>query len=433
MSRAIFPPDFLWGTATAAHQVEGGNKNNDWWDWEQQPGRIRDGGRSGEAAGWWAGKAEEDLAWAAEHGQNAHRLSLEWSRLEPEPGELDESAFDRYAEILGKARDLGMTTLVTLHHFTLPRWAARAGGWYAGDLAPRFERLAEHAARRLGDRVDLWATINEPNVLAWGGYLGGRWPPGEKSLRKTFAVLRQLLRCHARAYRAIHRARSDARVGLVLNMPFFEADRPGNPLDRLAAGFQDWSFSGALLYALRTGRIGPPLGTGLRRMRGLAGSFDYLGLNYYGRFAVRFDPTAATPLGRHVQQPTTRTEWTDWGQPCARGLTEQLVRCSRMGVPVYVTENGLYDNDDRQRPVFLLEHVDAVADAIARGADVKGYCHWSLVDNFEWAEGWSTHFGLLALDRDTGERSPRRSAEIYTAICRAGGRPAPEILAGLGL
>ena len=423
MATLRFPPDFLWGTATASHQVEGGNSGNDWWDWEQQPGRIRDATKSGDAAGWWTGRAEEDLAWAASQGQNAHRLSVEWSRLEPEPGKFDDAAYERYGEILDAARENGLTTCVTLYHFTLPGWAARAGGWWSGDLVPRFERFAEHTAEKLGDRVDLWSTINEPNVLAYGAYSDGRWPPGQRSLRKTLTVLWRLLRAHAQAYRAIHRVQSGARVGLVLNLPLFEPARPGNPLDRLAARFQDWTFSEILLRALLSGRALPPIATGLRRIPGLAGAYDFLGVNYYGRFAVRFDPTAPTPLGRHVQEPSTRTEWTDWGQTCPRGLTHQILRCSKLGKPVYVTENGLFDNDDSKRPGFLVDHVAAVADALAAGANIRGYFHWSLVDNFEWAEGWSTHFGLLALDRITGERTPKRSAEVYARICRHGGIP----------
>ena len=423
MATLRFPPDFLWGTATAAHQVEGGNSGNDWWDWEQQPGRIRDAGKSGDAAGWWNGRAEEDLAWAASQGQNAHRMSLEWSRLEPEPGKFDDAAYERYAEILDAARGNGLTTCVTLYHFTLPRWASRAGGWWAGDLVPRFERFAEHTVERLGDRVDLWSTINEPNVLAYGSYSDGRWPPGQRSLRKTLTVLWRLLRAHAQAYRAMRRVRADAKIGLVLNLPLFEPARPGNPLDYLAADFQHWAFSGVLLRALRTGRALPPIATGLRRIPGLAGAYDFIGVNYYGRFAVRFDLTAPTPLGRHVQEPSTRTEWTDWGQDCPQGLALQILRCAELGKPIYVTENGLFDNDDSKRPKFLVNHVGAVAAALAAGADVRGYFHWSLVDNFEWAEGWSTHFGLLALDRTTGERTPKRSAEVYARICKYGGIP----------
>ncbi|MEM8997732.1 MAG: family 1 glycosylhydrolase, partial [Acidobacteriota bacterium] len=384
-------------------------------------GRIQRGERSGDAAGWWDGAAEEDLRRAAELGHSAHRLSIEWSRLEPEPGRFDDRAFERYREILGAARDLGLATNVSLYHFTLPRWAAEGGSWLNRDLPKRFARLSHEAAKRLGDLVDLWATINEPNVLAYMAYGEGRWPPGRQSALASFRALRTLLRGHVAARRAVRRIRPDAPVGLVLNMPLFEPAHVGRPLDRSAAAFQDWGFTGSILAGLEDGRLRVPLTLFPRQEPGLAGSFDWLGVNYYGRFAVLFDPVAERPMGRHVQEPTTRTEWVDWGQPCPRGLTAQLMRAGGLGKPVYVTENGLYDNDDRARPRFIIDHVDAVASAIQRGVDVRGYFHWSLVDNFEWTEGWTTHFGLLALDRETGDRTPRRSAEIYARICRSGG------------
>ena len=423
MHSAGFPTSFLWGAATASHQVEGGNDNNDWWDWEAEPGRIHDGSRSGDAAGWWGGRAEEDLALAAEMGQNAHRLGIEWSRLEPKPGQWNEAAFQRYEAILQAARSHGMKLMATLHHFTLPRWAAQSGGWLWDELPTRFERFCERAVTRLAPYVDLWATINEPNVLAVMAYGNVQWPPGTGNVKTCVAALGNLLRAHALGYHAVHRAASTAKVGLVLNMPLFEPARPGHPLDRLAARVQDWGMSGVILEALRRGRLLPPIMLKPHTIDGLQGSYDFLGLNYYGRLAVQFDPKAKTPFGRHVQEPTTRTEWTDWGQECPRGLTEQLMRLVRFKVPLYVTENGLFDNTDERRPQFLVDHIRAVAEAIRRGADVRGYFHWSLVDNFEWAEGWAARFGLLSLDRNTGERRPRRSAKIYAAICRSNGIP----------
>jgi beta-glucosidase len=417
-----FPRGFLWGSATSSHQVEGGNVGNDWWQWETIPGHIRDGTRSGDAAGWWRGMAERDLSLAASLGQNAHRFSLEWSRIEPSPGRYDASALDRYAEIFAHAASVGLARMVTLHHFTLPRWAADAGGWLNRALPERFGRFAEHVAERLGDRVDLWATINEPSVLAVMAYGGTRWPPGRGALGDAFRAQAVLLDAHARAAAAL-RARTPAiPVGIVLNMPRIEPARPHHPLDRAIAWIQDWVFSGAVLRALDTGRLVPPLTKLGRRVDGLARSFDWLGLNYYGRLATRFDPRDRN-LARHVQQPTVRSEWIDWGEPCARGMRDQLLRLAHFGVPLYVTENGVYDNDDNVRPGFLVDHVRAVSDAIAAGADVRGYFHWSLVDNFEWTEGWSTRFGLIEVDPASGRRNPRASAEVYAEICRTGRVP----------
>jgi len=426
----VLPAGFLWGCATSSHQVEGGNRN-DWTAWEELPGKIRDGSVSGDAAGWWRGQAEEDLARAAALGQNAHRMSLEWSRIEPEPGSYDDDALARYREILEAGHRLGLRMVVTLHHFTLPTWAAQDGSWLSRALPERFARYAGVCAAKLGDLVDLWATINEPAVVAFNGYTEARWPPGLGDPRAGFTAIANQLRAHALAYRAM-RDVDDTPVGIVLNMPLFEAARRRETADALVTRSQDWAFNGAKLRALRGGWLLPPLSVRPRRVAGLAASYDWVGLNYYGRFAVRADHRAASQLfGRHVQRPTIRTEWNDWGQPCPRGLTEQLLRLRMLGVPLYVTENGIYDNEDVLRPGFLRDHVIAVEDARHKGADVRGYFVWSLVDNFEWAEGWSTHFGLLELDRETGERRARESAEVYAEICRSGGatRPAPRAVA----
>ena len=416
------PPGFLWGTATSSHQVEG-HTDNDWTDWESQPGRIHDGTRSGAAAGWWAGQAEEDLARAAALGHNAHRMSLEWSRLEPAPGRYDDAAFDRYGAILSAARRLGLRVMVTLNHFTLPRWASRGGAWLDPQLPERFAALAARAGDALEGQVGLWATLNAPAVLATMGYMRTSWPPGLGDPIAGFRALAAQLEAHALAYAQLKRVQ-DAPVGLALSVPLFEYARRDSG-DVAAARAQDWACNGAKFRAIQTGWLLPPLGRP-RRVPGLRGSFDFIGLNYYGRFAVRFDAAAPKQLfGRHVQRPTVATEHNDWGQICPRGLTEQLRRLGRLGAPLYVTENGLYDPSDEARPDFLVRHVAAVEDAVRKGADVRGYFVWSLVDNFEWAEGWAAPFGLLALDRATGERRARGSAEAYAAIIRAGGVGSP--------
>jgi len=416
------PNGFLWGSATSSHQVEGGNTANDWWAWESEPGHIRDGSRSGDAAGWWRGKAEDDLALAAELGQNAHRFSIEWSRIEPEPGRYDDRAIERYAEIFTHARRLGLVCMVTLYHFTLPMWAARGGGWLNRALPRRFASFAAHVGARLGAQVDLWATINEPSVLAIMAYGGTRWPPGLNRLGAALRVQAALLEAHALAASALRGASAGIPVGIVLNMPLIEPARRAHPLDRAVAKLQDWVSNGSIIAALESGRFGFPIVRARQRIEGLERSFDWLGVNYYGRLAARFD-LRSRELARHVQRPTVRSEWIDWGEPCARGLGDQLLRLSRFGKPLYVTENGVYDNTDELRPRYLVDHVRAVLDASARGADVRGYFHWSLIDNFEWTEGWSTRFGLIEMDPVSGRRTPRRSAEIYAEICRRNGLP----------
>lgn len=415
-----FPEGFLWGAATSSHQVEGHNEGNDWWEWEQRPGLIRDGTCSGAACEWWTGRAERDLALAAELGHNAHRLSLEWSRLEPEPSRYSVAAFDRYRAIFEAAARAGLVLMVTLNHFTLPRWASAHRGWCEPSLAERFADFAEQCAKRLGDLADLWATLNEPNVLAFMAYAGHRWPPGLGDPRAGFSALGHMLRAHRLARSAFRAERTDARVGLVLNVPRFEAARMQAVRDRAAARAQDWAMSGVVIAALHTGWLWPPLSFVPRLDGELRGAIDFMGLNYYGRYRVRFDPRLGGRLfGRHVQNNTVRTEWTDWGEPSPEGLRAQLVRLGALGVPIYVTENGVQDRDDVVRRSYLVSHIGAVHAAIADGVDVRGYFHWSLMDNFEWAEGWASRFGLVALDRASQSRQPRDSALLYREICRA--------------
>jgi beta-glucosidase len=418
-----FPDGFLWGAATSSHQVEG-DQNNDWTAWEQRPGRIHDGTTSGRALEWWSGRAEEDLARARALGMNAIRMSLEWSRLEPMPDRFEASAFDRYQEILARAAELGLTVVLGLNHFTLPRWLAERGGWLAREAVDRFARYADRCARRLGDHVPYWATLNEPSVLGFLGYAGREWAPGSGDLRAGLRAIRAQLHAHAAAYHAIHDVRAEARVGLVINMPQLIAARPLWLPDVLVATAQDWAFNGVVVHGLAHGRLRFPLALREERAPLLARSLDFLGLNYYGRYRVAFDATRAGELfGRRLSDRTIHTEHNDWGEVAPDGLTSQLVRLSRAlpRVPLMVTENGIYDASDARRGPYLREHVRAIAAAIERGADVRGYFVWTLVDNFEWAEGWSTPFGLFALDRASQRRTARPSAEVFARICRANG------------
>jgi beta-glucosidase len=416
-----FPSGFLWGCATSSHQVEGGS-DNDWSDWEAQ-GRIHDGTTSGRALEWWSGRAEDDLALARTRlGCNAFRLSLEWSRIEPSAGTFDERALDRYAAILARAKDLGLATLVGLNHFTLPRWIAERGGWTASGVVDRFARYADRCARRLGDVVPYWTTLNEPSVLSFMAYAGRTWPPGRADVAAAAASLRAQLLAHAAAWHAVHDVRPDARVGLVINAPDFEPARPERLRDRVVAAAQDWTFTGCVVDAIANARFRAPLGAG-GKVPPLRGALDFLGLNYYGRYRVHFDARRAGELfGRRLAEATVRTEHNDWGEIAPDGLRRQLCRlAAALPVPLYVTENGLFDPSDARRPGYIVAHVRAVRDAIEEGADVRGYFVWTLVDNFEWAEGWATPFGLFALDRETQRRTPRRSAEVYATICRSNG------------
>ncbi len=422
VSEARFPDGFLWGAATSHHQVEGGAPDaiepSDWTDWTRDPAHTLDGSNADVACEWWSGRAEEDLALARGIGHTAHRMGLSWARIEPAEGRFDERALDRYEAILGAARDLGLKTMVTLRHFTLPRWVAARGGFADARTITEFARFADRAVRRLDHFVTHWATINEPSVYAMMSHGGTRWPPGSCSLPAHARALGNLLRAHAAAYAALKDARPWVSVGLVINAPILDPESERRR-DRLVAAAQDYAFTGCVLGALESGALSFPLSLARTPVPSLASSFDWLGLNYYGRYEVRFDPRAAATLfGRHVQVGSIKTEHVDWGAPYPAGLTRLLERLAALWRPLYVTENGVCDDTDVVRRRYLVDHVRAVHDAIARGVDVRGYFHWSLLDNFEWAEGYAARFGLVSIDRATGTRTRRPSARIFERIAR---------------
>ena len=412
-----FPADFKWGIATAAHQVEGKNTHNDWWTWEQIDGHIKNGHTSGLACDWWK-NAEADFDRAVRMGLNALRLSVEWSRIEPRPGEFDDSALERYSDMLRGLRERGIEPMVTLHHFTNPRWIAEEGGWENPETIKLFARFVHRVVEVLGQQCDLWCTINEPNVYSYLGYLEGIFPPGQSSPRTATRVVRHLMAGHAAAYREIHTVQPRARVGFAHNMIVFDPANARSPMDRRVARLADRGYNQAILTALTKGRWTLPVGLGLAWK--LRGTLDWVGLNYYTRDLVAFDPTQRQTLfSRRLHADDAELLDGGYGEFYPQGLFRCLQRLARLGLPIYVTENGIPDNDDDQRPRYLLTHLHQMWHAIQLCYPVMGYYHWTLVDNFEWAEGWTLRFGLIELDPKSQARTPRRSAELYANIAQS--------------
>ena len=277
-----FPSDFLWGTATAAHQVEGHNVNNDWWQWEQQEGAILDGSQSGAASDWWE-NAEQDFDAAAEMGTNALRLSLEWSRIEPEPSVFDHGALARYREMLKGLHERDIEPMVTLHHFSNPLWLVEKGDFSSDLVVDYFQRYTAHVVEALGDLIPKWVTINEPMVYVFNRYLQGVFPQGrEKGWAAAARALKHLLHCHTVAYHTIKETYPDAPVGVAKNLVVFDPRPGGHLLDRWWARQISWLYNDWWMQAMSDGRLRWPLGRG--QIKGLAGYFDFSGVNYYTRF-----------------------------------------------------------------------------------------------------------------------------------------------------
>ncbi|HSQ61440.1 MAG TPA: family 1 glycosylhydrolase, partial [Acidobacteriota bacterium] len=418
-ARAPRPSPFLWGVGTSAHQVEGGNDRNDWWDWERRPGAIHGGARSGDACLHWE-RFESDLDLVRALGLNAYRFSVEWSRLEPEPGAYDDAALAHYRAVASACRARGLEPVVTLHHFTNPRWFAAAGGWETPANLPGFARFARWAGAGLGDLVDRWITVNEPEVLGFYGYDSGIWPPGVTDRARALVVIANLLEAHALAAHALRDAdRQDADgdgkaaiVGAAKHWVLLEPRRAWHPLDRLAASAQHRVFNEAVVRALAGGPIDfsiPGVRPVRRRVDALAGSSDFLGVNYYTRWMVSLAGRDARVAKRGA--PVNDLGW----EIHPEGLERALDACRAFGLPMIVTECGIADASDRARPDFIRATLASLDRARAAGADVRGFFHWSLMDNFEWADGHLGRFGLYAVDCEHPEslRRERPSARVY--------------------
>jgi len=408
-----FPNGFLWGCATAAHQVEGGNHGCDWWEFERRGG-IKTGESADPACDHYH-RFREDFALLRRLNNNAHRLSVEWSRIEPEPGEFDTVQIAHYREVLSELRAQGMAPMVTLHHFTSPIWFARRGGWAAPEAVEAWLPFVRRVARDLGDLVALWCTINEPNIYAYQGWLTGEFPPGRRGdLVGALRVLANLRRAHEAAYRELHRLTPDVPVGLAHHEWVLEPARPDRRRDRLAA-------------AIGRGFMGRwPVGGRLRPV--LEAPADYVGLNHYTGSLVAFDlRRPGEGFGRRLNPPGVPVSDFGWAvRP--PWLRSSLLALRRLGKPIYVTENGIATADDRVRVRFLGDVLEQLWGAIQEGADVRGYFHWTSLDNFEWHHGYSMRFGLIAVDLRTQERTVKPSGWLYAEIAGRNALPDP----GLG-
>lgn len=415
-----FPKDFLWGTATASHQVEGGNNNNNWSAWENEPGRIRDGHKAGLAADWWGGRWREDFDRAAETGQKAHRLSIEWSRIQPRLDAWDEDALDQYREMVRGLVERNLLPMVTLHHFTDPLWLSETGAWENEKTPELFGRYVRKVVEALKEYVSLWCTINEPNVYVTGGYVVGSFPPGKTSLKWFFPLYRNLLRGHAIAYRSIHAIQPGAQVGLAYNYSRFIAAKKWNPIDRGAAKLINWLLNEAFPNAVSNGKLSAFGKT--EHLPGLAKTQDYFGLNYYFRQMMTFNPFASDhSLMNMFYEDGTEVSQSGLFANTPEGMFDALKWAKGFGLPIHITENGIEDTVDALRRRYIIQNLHQVWRAVNFCYPVRSYFHWSLVDNFEWTEGWINRFGLWGLDLQTQARIRRKSVDLYEAICRENG------------
>ncbi len=402
--KSSFPQNFLWGTATSSHQVEGNNIHNDWWQWEKE-GRLSD--KSGEATRHYE-LFDHDFALAQSLSHRAHRFSIEWSRVEPREGMFDDETISHYGHVLDSLLAKGIMPIITLHHFTNPLWFAQEGGWLNPKAVQWFARYVEKIVSVFKEKVYCWITLNEPVILAYYGYLVGRWPPGQKSFPKTIKVLRQAIAAHTMAYRVIHEVYEGGPrpiVGIAHNLrPFYVCPQTQN---LLCSAHVWWRHYMVNVYFL----------DGIKR------ALDFIGVNYYEREFVSNDRTKALgPWGdncnlvHHHAQHVNQMGWGSYPD----GLLEVLRWMKKYDRPILITENGTAETDDHHRARFIVEHLKRVNQALAEGVRVQGYLYWSLLDNFEWDRGFGPRFGLIEVDYKTFERRIRPSAYVFKEIIETG-------------
>ena len=438
-----FPPDFIWGAATASYQIEGAwdedGKGESIWDrFSHTPGKIANGD-TGDVAADHYHRWREDVALMKEIGLHAYRFSTAWPRLLPEGrGGVNPPGLDFYDRLVDGLLEAGIEPFVTLYHWDLPQALQDQGGWPARATAEAFVEYADLASRTLGDRVKHWITLNEPFVSAILGYLEGQHAPGHSDLDETLAAAHNLLLAHGWAVPVIRRNSPGAQVGIAPNLG---GQFPASPsaADRAAAWRQDGVINRWFLDPLSARgypadivrRHGRPMAFVQEGdLDAIATPLDFLGVNYYTRGVVRStEVPEAENAPRTVFPSPDRTEM-GW-EVYPEGLYELLVRLHfDYGFPtLYVTENGAaYPDqngpdgkvDDPLRVAFLKSHLGQAARAIAAGVPLRGYFAWSLMDNFEWAHGYSKRFGLIYVDYQTQRRILKTSAHWYRRVIAAG-------------
>ncbi len=386
-----FPENFLWGSATSAHQVEGGNVNSDWWQWEKNRPADK---QSGKAADQFI-RYEEDFKLAESLNLNAQRLSIEWARLEPESGQFDQSAIDHYHRVLKSLKDKHFKVMLTLWHFTLPNWIAEIGGWENPLTVEYFLRFLERVIPEFDRYVDFWVTLNEPGVYVYMGYLEGTWPPQKKNKWSAFLVHWYLTQAHKKAYDLIHRY-SHKPVGIAQNIQSFHSSHKHSFIEQMSVYFSDIITNHSFYYMTKN-------------------THDFLGVNYY--FHHRFNRKKHfLPTITEAQEEHRDVSDLGW-EVFPEGIFDVLMDISNHK-PIYITECGIASTNDDRRTRFLIQYLSEVYRALEAGVKIKGFFYWSLIDNFEWHQGFSPRFGLIAIDYPTQKRIIRPSAYVYSEIAK---------------
>lgn len=387
-----FKKDFLWGVAYSSHQVEGGNKNNDWWAWEKK-GKTKD--ESGLACDSW-NLFREDHQLAQELGCGGFRLSLEWSRIEPLEGEFSQEAIDHYRKVLRDLKKRGMKRVVTLWHWTLPLWLSSSFGWHRKESVFFFSRYCKKVIEELGGEIDIFLTLNEPMIPLGHGYLTGKFPPGKINPVYFLQARSNMIKAHQDCYDLIKKKYPNLPIGFVQIYNYFE---PAS---------DNW------FYKFVANRYGAFYNHKI--IDELKNKIDFVGIDYYFHDRIKFN--FKPPFFK--KNKNIKVNDLGW-EIFPRGIYEVVKDAwNRYEKPIYIFENGLADATDVKRVDFIKQHLIWLSKAMNEGVELKGYFYWSLLDNFEWLEGFWPRFGLVEMDYQKMKRIPRSSYYEYKKIVKSG-------------
>lgn len=404
-----------FGTAVSQFQVEGnvsGERHSDWDAFMEHYPDICHPDEKG--PDWWSGKWKEDFDSMAQLGMTVQRMGIEWARVMPEKGKVDETAVAKYRTMITYLHELNIDPMITAFHFVLPDWVAQEGGWESSRIKQSFAYFTELLADRFGD-VPYWVTVNEPMNTVAAGYFVGEWPPGKKhDLKGTIFSRRHLIQAHDICYTAIKKAIPDAFVGAA-NAVIWVEPHSQSLADRVLVGLDSYIYNTNFIYATQD-------------------MVDFIGMNYYTGYFLKFNPkspglaTGENEKGAHgvVQVPfgdviTPDGLTSDLGWPIVPEFFLKALQSlhEQFNKPIVVTENGIADRSDQYRSYYLLTHLIALHEAQRRGIDIPMYIHWSTNDNQEWMDGFQSRFGLVEVNPTTGERTIRKSALLYADIAEA--------------
>jgi len=391
-----FPKNFLWGVATSAYQTEGDSKNTDWWEWEQRPEAKH---KSGKACDYW-NTFREDHEFIDQLGCNTFRLGFEWSKIEPEEGEFSDEAITHYRALLQDLKNRGIKIQVTLWWWTSPLWFAKKYGFHEKKSVKLFARYVQKVVDELGDFIDIYQVFNEPMVPLGQGYLSGEFPPGYISPIKFLKAVKNVAKSYKKAYKIIKEKYPESQVGISCLYNWYESEGTGflvSVINKIAKWF-------------RVDLLGNKI----------KGYQDYIGIDYYRLGRMHFDPMHSMYAGFRIDEDLKNIMgWITYPEGIYKVIMEAW---KKYKLPIYIIENGVPTDaglDDEERINFIKEHLKFVHKAIEEGADIRGYNHWSFMDNYEWLYGFKPRFGLLEIEYKTLERKPRKSFYEYAKICKS--------------